>query len=91
MRIRIRFLAQARQVAGCDEVVLELQEGATARDAIREVTAQRGENLLCFLMHGGKWRKSILFAIGPRQVDEDAEEPLHDGDCLTILPPIAGG
>jgi molybdopterin converting factor small subunit len=93
MRITIRFFAQARVAAGCDQVVVEMNPPATPGQAILAAVGQQGEPLARFLFGpaGQELRPSILLALGSQQVSWDSSTPLEDGACLTILPPIAGG
>jgi len=93
MRITIRFFAQARAEAGCDQVVVEMNPPATPRQAILAAVRQKGDTLARFLFGptGRELRPSILLALGSQQIFWDSAVPLEDGACLTILPPIAGG
>lgn len=58
-----------------DSLTLELPEGATVADLLRELRAPE--------------RLDVLIAINDEQVDEAT--PLQDGDEVELIPAIAGG
>lgn len=92
MRITIQFMGQARVAAGCERTTVEVGPAATPGAAVRAAAERHGDALCAFLFHeDGRPRRSVLLAVGPRQVAWECDEPLTDGDCLTVLPPIAGG
>jgi molybdopterin synthase catalytic subunit len=81
VRITVRLFAQQRQLVGWKTRELELADGATIASAWDELV--RGWPVLA---PGGE---SVRFA---RNADyTDAGEPLHDGDELAVIPPVAGG
>jgi molybdopterin converting factor small subunit len=92
MKVTVQFFGQARRAAGRERTVVDVPAACTAPDAVRAAIAGGGEALRAFLFDGqDQPRRSILLIAGQRQVSWDSTEPLSDGDCLTILPPIAGG
>lgn len=92
MHITIQFMGQARVAAGCERTTVEVNPAATAVAAVRAAVERHGTPLRAFLFHeDGQPRHSVLLVVNQRQVAWDCDETLVEGDCLTLLPPIAGG
>jgi molybdopterin converting factor subunit 1 len=81
MRIRLLFFAVYRDLAGAEELVLELPSGATAADAIATLRAAGGEL--------ARLPGEPVVAVNRTYTSLDSA--LHDGDELALLPPVAGG
>lgn len=80
MRVLVRLFASYREAAGVGRMLLELPDGATARDAIREVLREHP------LAATGR---QLVIARNRDYVDADAT--LADGDELALIPPVSGG
>lgn len=80
-RVRVLLFGAAREAAGGDEFALELRAGATASDALAEIT-RRYPKL-------GNFGRSLLVAVNEEYAD--AETPVRDGDEVAIFPPVSGG
>jgi molybdopterin converting factor small subunit len=92
MRVTVQFFAQARVAAGVEQTTVEVAAPCTPRQAVCAAAAAGGEELRRFLFdERGEPRRSILLLVGQRRVGWDAAQPLADGACVTVLPPIAGG
>jgi molybdopterin converting factor subunit 1 len=76
MNVTVRLFAGLRERAGCDEVALELPEGARVSDAL----AQMGD-----LIDG----VPVVMAVN-REYADDAHG-LAPGDELALIPPVSGG
>ena len=81
MRITVRLFAAHREAAGIAELRAELPDGATVEDAFSRVKADHPAL--------GRFSRGVAFAVNHTHVGGD--EPLHDGDELAVLPPVAGG
>ena len=80
MRIRTLFFATYRDLAGTDELDLELPAGATAADLVARLRARD--------------RLSGLPAEPALAVNQEyapLSSALADGDEVALLPPVAGG
>lgn len=81
MKITVQFFSFLRQLAGQNEVVLNLPDGATAADALAQLYTQ---------FPGLKEaEKTTLIAIGMEFATGHSQ--LHDGDVLSLMPPLQGG
>ncbi|HEX2095417.1 MAG TPA: molybdopterin converting factor subunit 1 [Longimicrobiaceae bacterium] len=81
MTIRSLFFASYRDLAGSEELVIDLPSPATVEDLVRELRASRAG----------------LAALPPAPVVAVNMEyaalsaPLSDGDEVAFIPPVAGG
>ncbi len=74
MEIKVKLFATLRENRG-KEVSLELEEGATAEDALKKLEIPKKD--VAILMINGR--------------DDDPGKELKDGDLLSIFPPVGGG
>ncbi len=81
MKVRVQFYAQLRDLVGIRELEVELPQGATVRDLLDQVYAQRP----ALRAHD----KSILIGAGLEFVDRNYE--LKPGEEIAIMPPVQGG
>ncbi len=82
MEVSVRLFAVLREHAGRDRLTLELGDGATVADALRELAEEPGLGELAGAPH-------IRAAVNREYVGEEA--PLTDGDELALVPPVSGG
>ena len=80
MKVRLLLFAQYRDLAGHNELEIELAPGATAADLIAQL---RQQPQLRALPHQP--------AIAVNRTYAPLSEPLSDGDEVALLPPVAGG
>lgn len=81
MRVTIRLFAMQRAAVGWRQRTLEVVGDATVDDAWRQLLVQYP------VLESG--REHVRFARNAVYVDPT--EPLHDGDEVAIIPPVAGG
>lgn len=81
MRIRVRFFAVLRDLAGVAEMPLDLPDAATIATAVG-LLRERLPSLQSYLPRAA-------FAVN--RTIATAAIALHDGDELAILPPVSGG
>jgi molybdopterin converting factor small subunit len=81
MKVRAQFYSQVRDLAGAQELIIDLAEGATIADLLEKVYAKvpvlRARD------------KSILVGAGDEFVDRHYK--LKPGDEVSIMPPVQGG
>lgn len=82
MRLTVRLFAILRERAGSGEIEIELDDGATAADAL---TALRAEPLLADVLD----RLPVRLAVNREYAAPGT--PLEPGDELAAIPPISGG
>jgi MoaE-MoaD fusion protein len=81
MQITVRLFAGYREAVGERTVTLEVPEGATVRD-VWETLAERHERLRPF-------SPGVVGAVNAEYMPLDT--PVHAGDEVAFLPPVAGG
>jgi molybdopterin synthase sulfur carrier subunit len=81
MKVRVQFYAQLREFIGIHELELELRQGATVRELLERIYAQKP----ALRAHD----KSILVGAGVEFVDRNYK--LHSGAEIAIMPPVQGG
>ena len=81
MRVRVHLFARYREVAGREQVDLEIPEGGTVESAWSAVV-DRHPAL-------AQYRPYTLFAVGHDYVEDDHR--LKAGDELCLFPPVSGG
>jgi molybdopterin converting factor subunit 1 len=79
--VRVHLFARYREVAGREQVDLEIPEGGTVESAWSAVV-DRHPAL-------AQYRPFTLFAVGHDYVEEDHR--LKPGDELCLFPPVSGG
>ena len=81
MKIETQFFSRLRDVAGGNQLTLDLPEGATVGDLLaRLYTTHPG-------MQG--WDKTLLIAVGLEFAERT--QVLHEGDSVSVMPPVQGG
>jgi MoaE-MoaD fusion protein len=82
VKVRVRLFAVLREMAGRDEVELDLADGATVADAIAAVGELPG-------LDGVIGRLPVRMAVNRDYASEST--PLASGDELALIPPVSGG
>lgn len=80
MQIRTLLFAVYRDMAGADEIQLDLDPGATAADLVLRLRAEPGMDKL-----------PTEPALAVNQEYAPLSTVLIDGDEVALLPPVAGG
>jgi MoaE-MoaD fusion protein len=81
VRIKVLMFAILRDLAGEGQTTLELEEGATVRDAL----ARLGEKYPRVAPALGR------VAVAVNQAYAKGEAVLSEGDELALIPPVSGG
>jgi molybdopterin converting factor small subunit len=90
MQVEVVAYPPYRAGLGAGKLRLEMPEGATLRDVLREL-ARRSQQFDAFAgARKDEWLwGQLLVHVRGEMVRLD--DPLHEGDLLELLPPIAGG
>ena len=92
MKVTVRYLAQARQAAGCSAETLELHGDCLPGELLWRLAQQHGDPLGRVLLGPtGAPHEALLLFVGEQQVRAETARALRDGDVVTILTPMAGG
>jgi len=81
MKIRLKLFSVAREIAGCDEEILDLGPGATTSSALQRLVE----------LHPGlsSWKNAVRMAVNLEYTHLDHK--LKDGDEVAVIPPVSGG
>jgi molybdopterin synthase catalytic subunit len=81
MQVRLLLFAGLREAVGQKEVALEVEAGASLRDALA-LAAERFPAV-------GRYGDRLFVSLNERRVAPDTA--LHEGDEIALLPPMSGG
>jgi molybdopterin synthase sulfur carrier subunit len=81
VQVRVRLVAGLSRLAGRPRLELSLDDGATVADALAKLGAEHPE------LEAGL-RSALPVVAGSHA---DRAQPLHDGDEVSLLSPVAGG
>jgi molybdopterin synthase sulfur carrier subunit len=93
MRVRFKPLGTLRRKIGKNEMVLDLNEGATVGDALDAVLENSEEEVRHIVMTEGELSGNLILMLNKTSVEnlEGEDTKLHDGDEIVLLPHIQGG
>ena len=93
MKLRVQYTAQLRTVVGHAEEVVELPPGTRLAELLAHLAAIHPDAGPHLVTSTGQIRPSLLVALNETAVPRHAASTilLHEGDVVTLLPPIAGG
>jgi molybdopterin converting factor subunit 1 len=81
MKVRVKLFAVAKELAGCDELSVELPAGATIRD-LRSAVVVASPALARIVPYA-------LWAVGAEYAADDAL--LSQQSEVALIPPVSGG
>jgi molybdopterin converting factor subunit 1 len=81
LRIRLKFFALFKEVAGCDRVDKDIKSGWTVKDLVQDVLEE--------FPGLKKYEDDIIVSVNRSYSPEDTV--LEDGDEVAIFPPVGGG
>lgn len=82
MRVSVHYYAAAKELAGCESSTFEFESESMPQAELRSAVIARFPSLAAFL-------ERMRLAVNGDFVE--ASRPLHDGDRVDVLPPVAGG
>ncbi|HOL95687.1 MAG TPA: MoaD/ThiS family protein [bacterium] len=92
MKITVEYSAFLKQHTGRAAETVETGGPCTVQELLRGLAARYGEPFHSALLdQNDRLRPVLLLSVNEEQVNWHQPAPLHDGDIVTILSPIAGG
>ncbi len=81
IKIEVQFFSRLRDLVGASRLTREVASDSTVGDLLA--------GLYRDLPKLAEWDPHLLLAVGLEYVKRD--QPLHDGDEVSIMPPVQGG
>jgi molybdopterin converting factor small subunit len=90
MRVQVVAYPPYRAGLGAGKLGLELPDGSTLRDLLRTLGQRSREMDSYAAAQRDEWLWGQLLVHARGEIVR-LDDRLHDGECLELLPPIAGG
>ncbi len=92
MKIQVRMFGRFRHQFG-DRREVSLPEATTPMAALKDALAASPDSYTAIFDEKDQIRKHIILMVNQKRIAhaDTATIPLHDGDELAVLPPVAGG
>jgi sulfur-carrier protein len=81
MKVRVKLFAVAKELAGCDELSIELPADATVGN-LRAAVVEASPTLARIVSHA-------LWAVGATYASDDTR--LNEQSEVALIPPVSGG
>ena len=95
MRVKVKYLAAAREITGTREETVETDKPSTIMDLLRLLAEKHGQKMRDYLFDSatGKPKPHLRFLLDGRSVHmiNEFDTMLSDEATLLIVPPVAGG
>ncbi len=93
MSVRVQFSSQLRAAIGSPEKIVELPNGSHLLDLLDFLASRHADAKPHLVTDSGQARPSLIVVVNDATVParEAAAKELHDGDVVSLMPPIAGG
>ncbi|MEM0232816.1 MAG: ubiquitin-like small modifier protein 1 [Candidatus Nezhaarchaeales archaeon] len=93
MKVKVKFFALIREVAGVKEVEEEVEDGTNVRKLLENLCEKMPERFRNLIFNGQEVSRNLIILVnrkGIRELD-GLETKLKDGDEVALLPPVSGG
>jgi molybdopterin synthase sulfur carrier subunit len=92
MIVRIKAFASFRELLGAD-LSIDLRDGSTVKDLLDDLISSRRPLKSAIFDESGNIREYVVLMKNRKNIKslDGLDTKLHEGDCLAILPPVAGG
>ena len=95
MRVKVKYMATAREIAGAREETIEIGNSSTIMDLLRMLAEKYGQKMHDYLFDKatGKPQPHLRFLLDGRSVHmiNEFNTALSDEATLLIVPPVSGG
>ena len=94
MKVIVRYFTVLREVTGKREEEIDAKKGSTIKDILNFLNGKYGKEFEKYVLSGMKHKGlKLLFLMNGQNIEqlEGLKTKLHDGNVLTIMPPVAGG
>jgi molybdopterin converting factor subunit 1 len=80
MKVKVRYFASLRELAGTSQEEIEIEKGKNLKDIYQELSLRYGFTLL---------PQEIKYSVNNDYVDQIIQ--LNENDVVVFIPPVAGG
>lgn len=95
MRVKVRYMALAREITGSREETIETNNSCTVMGLLKLLSEKHGQRMRDYLFDPAtsKPHPYLQFLLDGRSVHmiNEFETPLTDESTLLIVPPVSGG
>ncbi|RLF10738.1 MAG: molybdopterin synthase sulfur carrier subunit [Thermoprotei archaeon] len=93
MKVRVKFFAVVRELAGAKELEVEVNPECTVMSLLEELAHKLPSKFREYVFKGGALSKSIIILVNGKGISElkGLDTKLSSGDEVAILPPVSGG
>jgi len=93
MKVKVKFFALVRELAGTKELEVEGREGMRINDLLKELANILPEKFRDYIFEGSEVSRSLIILVNGKGISEmnGLETELKDGDEVALLPPVSGG
>ena len=92
MKVKIKYTAQLKKSLGKGEEVIEINEGISVKELLKELFQENKEAFLNIVFNAeGDFTDSVLLILNGQQIDFEHPERIKENDEVLIMSPIAGG
>lgn len=95
MRVKVKYMAAAREITGAREETIELSNASTIMDLLRVLAEKHGQKMHDYLFEAAtdKPKPHLRFLLDGRSVHmiNEFNTELSDQATLLIVPPVSGG
>jgi molybdopterin synthase sulfur carrier subunit len=95
MKVKVKFFAIVRELAGRKEEVVDLDDQATVRILLDKLVAEHGAKFRDYILDpaSNEPKGHVQFLMDGRNITlmQGLETILKEGASLAILPPVGGG
>lgn len=93
MKVKVKFFALVRELAGTKELEIEGREGMRINDLLKELANILPEKFRDYIFEGNEVSRSLIILVNGKGISEmnGLETELKDGDEVALLPPVSGG
>jgi molybdopterin synthase sulfur carrier subunit len=95
VNIRVRTILAFKDILGSRELEMDMPEGTTVNDLLRELMRRYGEKLTKALwdVHSNAPARYVRVMVNGQDIYfiDNLATVLHEGDELLLVPPVGGG
>jgi len=89
VHVTVRLFSHLRLALGKRSLDMEMSEGATVADVMERMRTLTGPEVESMIVGGPEGGYRLVVLVNDRRTQ--ADRALHEGDVVSLLPPLGGG